>query len=85
VIYTDGATEAVDERGRQFGVTGVRQVVERWRPDMHLDLSDLLPQAVGRYRDGATRDDVLITTVRRAPSASGEGSAAVAVGAMMPA
>lgn len=65
VVYTDGATEAVDERGRQFGIEGVRQVVEQWQPLMHPDLSDLLPKAVGKYRDGATRDDVLITTVRR--------------------
>ncbi len=72
VVYTDGATEAVDERGREFGIRGVRQVVESWRPDMHLELSDFLPQAVGKYRDGATRDDVLITTVRRTAMATTE-------------
>lgn len=85
VIYTDGATEAVDERGRQFGVMGVRQVVERWQPEMHLDLSDLLPQAVCRYRDGATRDDVLITTVRLASAAAVETIAAGAAAASAPA
>lgn len=66
LVYTDGATEATDGRGRQFGIDGVRQVVESWRPGMHLDLSEFLPQAVSAYREGATKDDVLITTVRRA-------------------
>lgn len=65
VLYTDGAIEAVDERGRAFGIRGVEQVVRRWSPDMPLDLAHLLPQAVGQYRCGATRDDVLITTVSR--------------------
>lgn len=66
ILYTDGAIEAVDERGRQFGVRGVEQVVARWRPDFPVQLAQFLPQAVSEYRHGATQDDVLITTVSRA-------------------
>jgi len=68
VLYTDGASEAVDERGRPFGVKGVQQVVARWTPDMPIRLAQFLPNAIGAYRCGATQDDVLITTLQRVGS-----------------
>ncbi len=68
ILYTDGAIEAVDERGRAFGIRGVEQVVRRWSRDVPLDLAHFLPHALGQSRCGATQDDVLITTVTRAAS-----------------
>lgn len=59
IVYTDGACEAFDHRGRQFGVRGLQQTIERWRPDRGIPLIPFLPATVRNYRYGAPLDDVL--------------------------
>ncbi len=66
VLYTDGACESMDSRGRQFGIEGLARAIEAWKPDEHLALNQFLPEAIRRFRHGPPKDDVLIVTVQRA-------------------
>ncbi len=59
IVYTDGACEAVDKRGRQFGIRGLLQAIEQWEPNGQVDLIPFLPEIVSAYRAGPPLDDVL--------------------------
>ncbi|MBL1217073.1 MAG: serine/threonine-protein phosphatase [Planctomycetes bacterium] len=65
VLYTDGACEARDHRGRQLGINGFRQAVESWNAGGKEDLVHFLPDVIREYREGPAVDDVLITTLAR--------------------
>lgn len=67
VLYTDGACEARDDRGRQLGIDGFRQAIESWSPGGTEELVHFLPDVIREYREGPAVDDVLITTLTRCP------------------
>ncbi len=66
VLYTDGVTEAHDERDEMLGIEGFQQVlrdktVGKGRDDVSADLL----REVQRYRKGPAEDDVLIVELSR--------------------
>ncbi len=71
VAYTDGVTEARDQSGRYFGISGIQRLLATGAPLLdHEDGSGGWPgalrQAVEKYRYGPTADDVLVIEIRRA-------------------
>jgi sigma-B regulation protein RsbU (phosphoserine phosphatase) len=67
IIYTDGATEAADAAGRQFGTAGLRRVVQRAlaRAPESPPLDKAIMAAVASYRLGAAQDDTLVVCATR--------------------
>lgn len=66
VIYTDGACESTDSRGRQLGIEGLARALEAWNPESGAPLIRFLPEAVRRFRHGPPKDDVLFVVLHRA-------------------
>jgi hypothetical protein len=67
IIYTDGATEALDAAGRQLGTEGLRKALSaaaaKSAPDRPLETS--LMNAVAAHRVGAAQDDTLVVCATR--------------------
>ncbi len=65
LLYTDGACEAADARGRQLGIDGLERIVAAWDLQEGGPLVEFVPEAVRRYRNGSSLDDILVVTVQR--------------------
>ncbi len=63
ILYTDGANEATDKRGKQFGIKGVSRAISHWQDIAREDIIPFLPDVVRQYRHGAAEDDVLIAAL----------------------
>ncbi|MEM1423492.1 MAG: PP2C family protein-serine/threonine phosphatase [Planctomycetota bacterium] len=64
IAYTDGATEAMDEKGRQFRIGGIERTIDGLRSTDGSWL-DAIVGAVEGHRSGAAQDDTLIVEVLR--------------------
>lgn len=64
VLYTDGATEARGQSGRQLGTEGLARALEACAPG-HDGLAAALAGRVEAFRAGPADDDVLIVSVGR--------------------
>lgn len=63
VLYTDGATEAMDRGGRQLGIGGISRAVQSLeRPDP-MTLPQQVLDAVLAFRAGPSQDDTLIVAL----------------------
>ncbi|GAB4547194.1 MAG: hypothetical protein Tsb0013_06760 [Phycisphaerales bacterium] len=65
IMYTDGATEAMDIDGRMLGVMGFLRTVASVTPTAGRGWSEQLKHEVEAYRDGPAADDTLIVEVAR--------------------
>ncbi|MEC9373123.1 MAG: PP2C family protein-serine/threonine phosphatase [Planctomycetota bacterium] len=65
IAYTDGATEARDERGRMLCIDGMQALLATLPRDAKTRLADSLLERVDDHRFGAPADDTLIVEVRR--------------------
>jgi sigma-B regulation protein RsbU (phosphoserine phosphatase) len=65
VLYTDGVTEAMDERDEQFGLQRLQRVVAGNGDIDPGDLDALVVQAVNEHRRGQQQDDVTLLVLRR--------------------
>ena len=61
IAYTDGAFEARDESGAQFGLESIRQTA-RFNPPPR-DWARFIANAVSKHHGGHAEDDVLITSL----------------------
>jgi len=65
VLYTDGITEAMDPRGREFSLDGLSRTVRESRDLSAAQIVSAVMKAVGRHADGAARrDDQTLVVVR---------------------
>lgn len=69
VAYTDGATEARDEKGRYFGIVGIQRLLAYQDAPINGGWPAAIRAAVERYRYGPTADDILLVEIRRPVSA----------------
>jgi sigma-B regulation protein RsbU (phosphoserine phosphatase) len=65
VLYTDGLTEASNERGELFTVERLRERLVQHRYLGAQELADALFEDVKSYSDDSMRDDATILVVRR--------------------
>jgi phosphoserine phosphatase RsbU/P len=67
VLYTDGATEATDDDGEEFGINRVGQVVLNFAEKKPAEVVHALFETVTRFhgRDVEQEDDLTIVTFRR--------------------
>lgn len=64
IIYTDGACEACDIRGREFGIQGIAQTLKSWSNQIPPeDIARYLPDVIREYRHGPALDDILVSTI----------------------
>jgi hypothetical protein len=77
IAYTDGAIEARDHVGAQFGIAGIRRILCSPRPSK-AGWAEALIQAVDAHRYGQVLDDTLVIEVYRRLS-TGETNMPVAV------
>ncbi|MFG0243422.1 MAG: PP2C family protein-serine/threonine phosphatase [Phycisphaerales bacterium JB054] len=61
VALTDGAIEATDNNGNQFGIEGIRQAIAA--ADPNAPLPDAITAAVEAHIEGPARDDMLIVEI----------------------
>lgn len=65
VMYTDGITEAMDPRGREFSLDGLSRTVGESRDLSAAQIVSAVMNAVGRHAEGAARrDDQTLVVVR---------------------
>lgn len=65
VAYTDGATEARDEKGRYFGIVGIQRLLAYQDAPITGGWPAAIRAAVEKYRYGPTADDILLVEIRR--------------------
>lgn len=65
IAYTDGATEARNERGRMLGVTGLQRIIAGTPSVLTGAWSPAILAAVDSHRTGAPTDDTLIVEIYR--------------------
>ena len=68
VLYTDGIVEAVDPKGREFGVDRLKRLVFELRKRPAREIAERTMAAVATWDDGhPAEDDRTVVVVRRAP------------------
>jgi serine phosphatase RsbU (regulator of sigma subunit) len=68
VFYSDGLTEAMDEKNNQFGEETVHDIVESSRKFRAKELQDSILSSVEKFRNGAEpHDDLTLVVVKTAP------------------
>ena len=69
LVITDGVTETMSPNGEQFGVAGLRRVLEAVPSDSGQELVDAVTQAVTRFRHpfGQEDDVTIFALTRRGP------------------
>jgi hypothetical protein len=65
IAYTDGATEARNERGRFLGVAGLQKIVALSLPDPAGGWPATVLKAVEEHRHGPAQDDTLVIEISR--------------------
>ncbi len=65
VIYTDGAIESRDAKGKFFGVIGLQKIVAMGKPDPSGGWPAAILSAVHRHRFGPPADDTLVVEIHR--------------------
>lgn len=67
IAYTDGAIEAMNDKGRMLGVTGLRSIVIGTHPDTDADggWASAILREVKSHRHGPALDDTLIVEIFR--------------------
>ena len=65
VLYTDGVTEAPGPEGQEFGVNGLKTIMERcWRSSAS-EIADLLVQQATAYSEsGVPEDDATLMVIK---------------------
>lgn len=73
VLYTDGVTETMDRRGRQFGDGRLQKVIRDSVNRSAREFVERLLASLDRFRDnGKARDDVSVVCLRRVPEPTSE-------------
>ncbi len=72
LIYTDGAIECRNARGRMMGIDGLRRTIASHRRAGQGGWSARLIQSVDEFREGDPEDDTLIVEVARSLSPSAQ-------------
>ncbi|MCB9847714.1 MAG: serine/threonine-protein phosphatase [Phycisphaeraceae bacterium] len=77
IAYTDGAIEAMNDKGRMLGVNGLRSIVLASRPDTDAEggWSSAILRAIDSHRHGPALDDTLIVEIFRPLRVSSAGAA----------
>jgi serine phosphatase RsbU (regulator of sigma subunit) len=71
VVYSDGATEAVDAEGDEFGHERLIELTARLEPESAQSLCDAVLDALGQHRAGIRqRDDITVLCARIGVKAS---------------
>ncbi len=66
VLYTDGLTDALNEREREFGMDRFCRVLTEHRDEPAVELTQTLQQSVARFvGDGPTFDDLTLVMIKR--------------------
>jgi sigma-B regulation protein RsbU (phosphoserine phosphatase) len=65
VLYTDGVTEAWNERGAMFGTAGLTRVLEHVRDRPVDEICQAIIREVNQYRRSEGQDDVTLLVLRR--------------------
>jgi len=65
LIYTDGATEAMDEQRKMLGVRGLETILANGQPEAHGGWSATIMQEVKAHRAGPADDDTLLVEIYR--------------------
>ena len=65
VLYTDGVTEALDARDRQFSLDRFERIIAQNPTASPEEITHLVVQTVEQYRTHAQQDDVTLMALRR--------------------
>jgi serine phosphatase RsbU (regulator of sigma subunit)/type II secretory pathway pseudopilin PulG len=69
LLYTDGAIEAHNEAGEQFGVDGLRAALASAPPDVDAVLAHVIAAVEAHHNDEDAEDDLTLVAVRLLPAA----------------
>jgi sigma-B regulation protein RsbU (phosphoserine phosphatase) len=63
-IYSDGITEATDKSGKEFGESGLLEVLRESRNLESVSILQKVEQTVKQFRSGDQEDDVTMVIAR---------------------
>ena len=65
VCYTDGVTESFDDGDQQYGVTRLKQVIQRHMHHHTADIVSAIADDVAAFSEGRIYDDVTLLVLQR--------------------
>jgi phosphoserine phosphatase RsbU/P len=71
LFFTDGLNEAINERGKQFGIDGITRTLNSFRSENSRTICRKLYETVKTYSQSApNQDDFAVISIKRAPTYS---------------